>query len=79
LLTYQSRQLAKLPREAPVRAEELKATTRVTVDELRRLSVPQTTPLRMANPVPPAGTEEPRRVGITSIGIASVQFWTGCQ
>jgi hypothetical protein len=33
----------------------------VTVDELRRLSVPQTTPLRMANPVPPAGTEEPRQ------------------
>lgn len=37
LQTYKSGQLAKLPREALERAEELMATTRVPVDELRRV------------------------------------------
>src|SRR5690606_7865079 len=34
LLTYKSGQLAKLPREAVQRSEELRATTRITVEEL---------------------------------------------
>ncbi len=37
LLTYKSGQLAKLPREAVERADELRATTRVSADELRRV------------------------------------------
>lgn len=37
LLTYKSGQLAKLPREALGRADELRATTRVSADELRRI------------------------------------------
>lgn len=40
LRTYKSGQLAKLPREALTRAEELRGTTRIAVDELRRLKVP---------------------------------------
>ncbi len=40
LRTYKSGQLAKLPREALARADELRGTTRVEVDELRRLQVP---------------------------------------
>jgi len=40
LQTYKSGQLAKLPREAMARADELRGTTRVDVDELRRLKVP---------------------------------------
>lgn len=40
LKSYKSGQLAKLPREALARADELRATTRVTVDELRKLPVP---------------------------------------
>ena len=39
LMTYKSGQLAKLPREALERADELRGTTRVAVDELRRLRV----------------------------------------
>ncbi len=42
LKTYKSGQLAKLPREALTRAEELLGTTRIAVDELRRLKVPAT-------------------------------------
>ncbi len=43
LLTYKSGQLAKLPREAMGRADELRATTRVTIDELYRIKVPEAT------------------------------------
>ncbi len=38
---YKSGQLAKLPREALARAEELRGTTRLTVQELRKLTVPE--------------------------------------
>lgn len=40
LKTYKSGQLAKLPREASTRGDELRGTTRVAVDELRRLKIP---------------------------------------
>mgnify|MGYP001146924095 CR=1 FL=1 len=40
LKSYKSGQLAKLPREALSRAEELRGTTRLTVQELRKLPVP---------------------------------------
>lgn len=40
LRSYKSGQLAKLPREALTRTEELRGTTRVTVSELRKLPVP---------------------------------------
>lgn len=39
LKTYKSGQLAKLPREALTRADELRGTTRVVLDVLRRLKV----------------------------------------
>jgi len=40
LLTYKSGQLAKLPREALARADELRGTTRISVGELRKLYIP---------------------------------------
>ena len=40
LKSYKSGQLAKLPRQALARADELRGTTKVTVDELRKLPVP---------------------------------------
>lgn len=39
LKTYKSGQLAKLPREALARADELRGTTRIDVDALRRLKL----------------------------------------
>ena len=47
LRTYKSGQLAKLPREALTRADELRGTTRVAVDDLRRLKVPSWRTSRM--------------------------------
>jgi hypothetical protein len=41
LKTYKSGQLAKLPREALTRADELLGTTRIKVEELRRFRVPE--------------------------------------
>ena len=41
---YKSGQLAKLPREALTRADELRGTTKVAVDDLRRLQVPLVQP-----------------------------------
>jgi hypothetical protein len=41
LRTYKSGQLAKLPREALSRADELRGTTRVSVDQLRGLKLPE--------------------------------------
>jgi len=43
LKTYKSGQLAKLPREALARSDELRGTTRITVDDLRRLRSPSAT------------------------------------
>ncbi|HEU5115467.1 MAG TPA: hypothetical protein VFT74_02210 [Isosphaeraceae bacterium] len=40
LRAYKSGQLAKLPREALTRADELRETTRIDVDALRRLKLP---------------------------------------
>ena len=40
LKTYKSGQLAKLPREALTRADELRGTTRISVGELRKLHGP---------------------------------------
>lgn len=40
LKTYKSGQLAKLPREALKRGDELRGTTRIAVDDLRRLRLP---------------------------------------
>ena len=42
LKAYKSGQLAKLPREALARADELRGTTKLTAQELRRLPVPTT-------------------------------------
>ena len=41
LRTYKSGQLAKLPREALSRADELRGTTRISVDQLRGLRLPE--------------------------------------
>jgi hypothetical protein len=54
LLTYRSGQLAKLPREALERADELRATTRVTADELQRLRVADVVTDRASFPLAPA-------------------------
>lgn len=55
LLTYRSGQLAKLPREALTRADELMATTRMTVSELGRLTY-----MKVArDPAPPISASVP--------------------
>ena len=55
LLTYRSGQLAKLPREAMQRADELMATTRMTVSELGRLTY-----MKVArDPAPPISASVP--------------------
>lgn len=58
LLTYRSGQLAKLSREALQRADELMATNRVTVNELRHLRVHEAT----REPASPAVA--PRRIDV---------------
>ena len=62
LLTYRSGQLAKLPPEALTRADELMATTRVTVSDLARLTYMQAA----RDPVPRLSTAVtiPERVDV---------------
>lgn len=63
LKNYKSGQLAKLPREALSRADELRGTTRVAVDDLRRLKVPATKVESKESVVPKAAdVQSPRKV-----------------
>jgi hypothetical protein len=73
LKTYKSGQLAKLPREAMTRAEELQGTTRIKVEELRRLKVPEAVKVESDDSVGPiveraggsvvSGKKERKRAG----------------
>ena len=75
LRTYQSGQLAKLPRQAMERAAELMATTRVTISALRKLRISEAptdlASLRIASPEP-AQEPEPTAPEVAVSGSAQV-------